>query len=125
MIRSVDGLGDGQVWKIAFETPNGQWFSSVFAAVFDDDPAPFYRELRTRAPVYFWPMAEAYLVSRYDDILAMMKDPRLSRSQRDSASHEPLPDAPRERHHRRPSRHETPRVAQQRVDARSLVTVRR
>ena len=65
-----------------------------FVPGFDDDPALFYRELRTRAPVYFWPMAEAYLVSRYEDILAMMKDPRLSRSQRDGKRYQPLPDVP-------------------------------
>lgn len=62
-----------------------------FVPGFDEDPAPAYRELRTRAPVYFWPLADAYLVSRYHDILAVMKDPRLSRSQRDSRRYQPLP----------------------------------
>jgi len=65
-----------------------------FVPGFDEDPAPAYHELRTRAPVYFWPMAEAYLVSRYHDIVAMMKDPRLSRSQRDGKRYQPLPDVP-------------------------------
>ena len=60
----------------------------------DEDPAPAYRELRTRAPVYYWPLADAYLISRYHDILAMMKDPRLSRSQRDSDHYQPLPEVP-------------------------------
>ena len=65
-----------------------------FVPGFDEDPAPAYHDLRTRAPVYFWPMAEAYLVSGYHDILAMMKDPRLSRSQRDGKRYQPLPDVP-------------------------------
>jgi cytochrome P450 enzyme len=62
-----------------------------FVPGFDADPAPAYRELRTHAPVYYWPLADAYLISRYHDILAMMKDPRLSRSQRDSRNYQPLP----------------------------------
>ncbi len=65
-----------------------------FVPGFDEDPAPAYRELRTRAPVYFWPLAGAYLISRYHDIVAMMKDPRLSRSQRDGAGYQPLPRSP-------------------------------
>ncbi len=65
-----------------------------FVEGFDADPAPTYHELRTRAPVFYWPLAEAYLVSRYDDIVAMFKDPRLSRSQRDSDRYQPLPELP-------------------------------
>ena len=65
-----------------------------FIEGFDADPAPVYRELRTRAPVYFWPLADAYLISRYQDILALAKDPRLSRSNRDGARWQPLPDVP-------------------------------
>jgi hypothetical protein len=30
---------------------------------FDDDPAPTYHALRTHAPVYYWPLADAYLIS--------------------------------------------------------------
>ena len=65
-----------------------------FIEGFDADPAPVYRELRARAPVYWWPLAEAYLVSRYQDILALAKDPRLSRSHRDGARWQPLPERP-------------------------------
>ena len=65
-----------------------------FVPGFDDDPAPTYHELRTHAPVYYWPLADAWLISRYHDILAMMKDPRLSRSQRDSHRYLPLPEIP-------------------------------
>ena len=72
----------------------GSFTFDPFVPGFDADPAPAYRELRTRAPVYHWPLAGAYLVSRYHDIVAMMKDPRLSRSQRDSARYQPLPEHP-------------------------------
>lgn len=72
----------------------GSYTFDPFVPGFDADPAPAYRELRTRAPVYHWPLAGAYLVSRYHDIVAMMKDPRLSRSQRDSARYQPLPEHP-------------------------------
>lgn len=65
-----------------------------FVDGFDEDPAPVYHQLRTHAPVYYWPLADAYLVSRYHDVLAVLKDPRLSRSQRDSARYQPLPDIP-------------------------------
>ena len=65
-----------------------------FVDGFDDDPAPTYHALRTHAPVYYWPLADAYLISRYHDIVALMKDPRLSRSQRDGANYQPLPEVP-------------------------------
>lgn len=65
-----------------------------FVEGFDEDPAPVYRELRTRAPVYYWPLADAYLVSRFQDILTVLKDPRLSRSQRDGRNYQPLPAVP-------------------------------
>lgn len=65
-----------------------------FVPGFDDDPAPTYHALRTHAPVHYWPLADAWLISRYHDILAMMKDPRLSRSQRDSHRYLPLPEIP-------------------------------
>ncbi len=75
--------------------PGGESFVfNPFVEGFDEDPAPVYRELRARAPVYFWPLAEAYLVSRYQDVLAVLKDPRLSRSHRDNARYQPLPEVP-------------------------------
>jgi cytochrome P450 len=76
-----------------------------FVDGFDQDPAPVYHELRTRAPVYFWPLADAYLVSRYQDILAVLKDPRLSRSYRDSARYQPLPDLPEYREYQSATAH--------------------
>jgi len=72
----------------------GSFVFNPFVEGFDDDPAPVYRQLRESAPVYYWPLADAYLVSRYQDVLAVLKDPRLSRSYRDNARYQPLPDLP-------------------------------
>jgi cytochrome P450 enzyme len=71
-----------------------EYVFNPFVDGFDEDPAPVYRELRTRAPVYFWPLADAYLVSRFRDILVVLKDPRLSRSQRDGRNYQRLPAVP-------------------------------
>ncbi len=48
---------------------------------FKADPFPFYARLRAEAPVYrtrltFW--LEAWLVTRYEDVLLVLKDPRFS-----------------------------------------------
>lgn len=89
---------------IAEPTPEAFVFNP-FVEGFDEDPAPVYHELRARAPVYFWPLADAYLVSRYQDILAVLKDPRLSRSYRDSARYQPLPDLPEYREYQSATAH--------------------
>lgn len=39
-----------------------------------DDPYPFYRRLRDHAPVHHAPDADAYCVSRYDDVFRVLKD---------------------------------------------------
>ena len=41
-----------------------------------DDPYPPYALLREQAPVYFAAEAKAYCVSRYDDVRAVLLDPR-------------------------------------------------
>lgn len=41
-----------------------------------DDPFPFYARLRKDAPVTFVPAFHLWLVSRYQDVLAVLKDPR-------------------------------------------------
>ena len=38
------------------------------------DPTPLYRELRNHAPVHWSPEAEIFTVSRYADVMAVMKD---------------------------------------------------
>ncbi len=45
-----------------------------------EDPYPTYRRLREEAPRYYWPTADAWIVSRYDDVLAALKDRRLTLS---------------------------------------------
>jgi cytochrome P450 len=38
------------------------------------DPYPLYRRLRDEAPVHHSPVADVYCVSRYEDVLAVLKD---------------------------------------------------
>ncbi|WP_437949869.1 cytochrome P450 [Sorangium sp. So ce296] len=45
---------------------------------FDANPYPAYTALRESAPVYFWPDAQSYVVSRFDDVAAVLRDPRLA-----------------------------------------------
>ena len=42
-----------------------------------DDPYPVYRELRDRSPVHFAPETRAWCVSRYDDVLFVLRNPEL------------------------------------------------
>ncbi|GLZ32395.1 cytochrome P450 [Lentzea sp. NBRC 105346] len=49
-----------------------------FTPSFDRDPHPTYRHLREHAPVYFWEPAGVYLVSRYADVEALLKDRRFA-----------------------------------------------
>lgn len=41
-----------------------------------DDPFPFYARLRQEAPVTFAPHFQLWLVSRYSDVMTVLKDPR-------------------------------------------------
>jgi len=42
-----------------------------------DDPYPHYRELREHAPVYWAPETRAWCVTRYDDVLFVLRSPEL------------------------------------------------
>jgi cytochrome P450 len=44
-----------------------------FSAEHRDDPYPLYRELRDRAPVHFSPEAGVYCVSRYEDVMLVLR----------------------------------------------------
>lgn len=55
-----------------------------------EDPYPTYRRLREEAPRYHWAAADAWIVSRYDDVLAVMRDRRLTLS-RSAWEHAPKP----------------------------------
>jgi len=41
------------------------------------DPYPHYRELRERAPVYWAPSTGAWCVSRYDDVMFVLRSPEI------------------------------------------------
>jgi len=47
-----------------------------YAPGFDADPHPTLRTLRESHPVYYWEAGRAYLVSRYDECLELLRDPR-------------------------------------------------
>ncbi len=44
-----------------------------FSPAWRDDPYPKYRELRERAPVHWSPEARVFCVSRYDDVMTVLK----------------------------------------------------
>jgi len=45
-----------------------------YSARWRDDPYPMYRELRDRAPLHYSPDSATWTVSRYDDVVAVLKD---------------------------------------------------
>lgn len=45
-----------------------------FSTALQADPYPKYRELRDEAPVHWSPEAQAFCVSRYDDVMTVLKD---------------------------------------------------
>lgn len=75
------------------ESPDNFVFNP-YAPGFDEDPSPTYRYLQTHAPVYFWARGQAYLLSKYEDVVQVIKDPRFSRSMRDGKFYRPLPIDP-------------------------------
>ncbi|MEM9459231.1 MAG: cytochrome P450 [Myxococcota bacterium] len=42
------------------------------------NPYPVFRQLRTEAPLYYWEQGRAWLLSRYEDVRGLLKDPRCS-----------------------------------------------
>ncbi|ACY14677.1 cytochrome P450 [Haliangium ochraceum] len=45
-------------------------------------PAETYAYLRDRAPAYYWPRHQAWMMTRYDDVDALLRDPRFSTDRR-------------------------------------------
>lgn len=45
---------------------------------FDVDPWPTYAYLRENEPVFWWPEGRGWIVTRYDDVVMTLKDPRFS-----------------------------------------------
>jgi cytochrome P450 len=65
-------------WRVTVPTP-----PQLFDRAFIDDPYPAYAWLREHAPVYRTTLpngVEAYLVTRYADVKAVLADPRLSKN---------------------------------------------
>jgi len=48
-----------------------------FSREVQKDPYPYYAELRERAPAYYVESADAWAVSRYDDVLRVLKTPEV------------------------------------------------
>lgn len=48
------------------------------APEFDIDPFPTYKYMRENLPVYWWPEAQGWVVTRYDDVSTLLKDKRFS-----------------------------------------------
>jgi cytochrome P450 len=47
---------------------------------FQRNPYPFYDDLRTEAPIFYWDEGQMWLFTRYDDISALLRDKRLGRT---------------------------------------------
>jgi cytochrome P450 len=77
-----------------YPTPTGSLSSvDVTAPGFKADPFPFYARLRDEAPVLqvsIPRMGPAWLVTRYDDVAAVLKDERLLKNQREALTPEQL-----------------------------------
>lgn len=54
-----------------------------YSPEFDADPYPVYQFLRENHPIYYWPTGRAWVVSRFEDVEAVLRDSRFSLSYRD------------------------------------------
>jgi len=69
----------------------------ITSATFKANPFPFYAQLRAQAPVFAvkLPTKErAWLVTRYDDVLSVLKDERFAKDRRNAMSPEQLKKQP-------------------------------
>jgi cytochrome P450 len=63
---------------------------------FKADPFPFYARLRAEAPVFqtsIRPHGKAWLITRYDDVVALFKDPRLAKDRHNAMTPQQLKKA--------------------------------
>ena len=60
------------------DTPLDSFVFDPASPAFDEDPYPFYQYLRENAPVYWWAKGRAWVVTRYEDVVACLHDKRLS-----------------------------------------------
>src|SRR4051794_4426975 len=66
----------------------GELGSDAFLA----DPYPIYARLRAMAPVAWSETQYSWMLTRYDDVMAVLKDPRMSNAGRMRPLLEPLRD---------------------------------
>src|SRR2546430_517181 len=69
----------------------------VTDTTFKANPFPFYAQLRTAAPVFPLKLPtrqRAWLVTRYDDVLNVLKDERFAKDPRNAMTHEQLKKLP-------------------------------
>ncbi len=60
----------------------------------DSDPYPTYAKMRQYAPAYWWEPADSWVLTRYQDVVMMLTDPRFSPEYRHYKTAPPgLPDA--------------------------------
>jgi len=62
-------------WEVYMDAA---WKFDPFDPGFDRDPHPMLRILREQHPVYYWDIGRAWLVSRYDDCVTVLRDARFS-----------------------------------------------
>ena len=74
------------------ETPASSFLLDPHTSEFCKNPFAVYAHLREHAPVYYWEKGRAWLVSRHADVVSVLRDPRLSTSQR-HWEHAPPPPA--------------------------------
>src|SRR3954447_8311531 len=76
--------------RVQINAPN------LLSAQFKADPFPFYARMRDEQPVFQANIGRqrAWLVTRYDDVLAALKDPRLLKNRRSVLSPEQMRKQP-------------------------------
>jgi pulcherriminic acid synthase len=47
----------------------------IFSPSFNQNPYPLYKEMRDKYPLYFYEPADAYVISRYEDVAFALKSP--------------------------------------------------
>lgn len=70
---------------------------NITSATFKANPFPFYAQLRAEAPVFPVTLPtkqRAWLVTRYDDVLSVLKDKRFAKDRRNAMTPEQLKKAP-------------------------------
>ncbi|MFI8294257.1 hypothetical protein ACIGBL_34725 [Streptomyces sp. NPDC085614] len=56
----------------------GDFFFDPNAPGFNEDPFPVWAYMREKAPIHWWEPVQGWIVTRYDDVLTTLTDPRFS-----------------------------------------------